>query len=230
MIIYKITNTITGKIYIGQTTMSLKRRWAVHKAAKRTSPLTSSLKKHGAGSFTIEEINRATSLEELAKLEVFYIKSLNSLYPAGYNLSSGGPSNKGCRAWNKGLKGLKAPKSAFKKGHKPWNAGQPQLSEETRRKQSLAKLGKHISPSTEFKPGQPSAFKGRKHSEESLAKISANGNRRSVLCVETGQIYSSITDGATQTGIAKSYFRRLVLSETKHKKTRLTFKFLDIMK
>lgn len=35
MIIYKITNTVTGKFYVGQTVMSIKRRWAVHKASKR---------------------------------------------------------------------------------------------------------------------------------------------------------------------------------------------------
>jgi group I intron endonuclease len=211
MIVYKITNKITGKLYIGQTTMPLSRRWAVHKAAKRISPLTSSLKKHGAQNFAIEEIARATSLDELARLEIFYIKSFNTLYPKGYNLSSGGVSNKGCPAWNKGLKGLKAPKSAFKKGNKPWNAGQPQLSEETRRKQSIAKLGKHISPDTEFKAGQPSAFKGRKHSPEALAKISENGNKRAVRHIETAVIYTSIVEASKATKVAKSHLRRLAL-------------------
>jgi group I intron endonuclease len=227
MIIYKITNIVTGKIYIGQTTMSLKRRWAVHKAAKRTSPLTSSLKKHGTDKFIIEEIDRAASLEELSTLEIFYIKSLDSLYPKGYNLSSGGYSNKGCKAWNKGLKGLPAPKTAFKKGHKTWNAGQPQLSEETRKKQSIAKLGKHISPNTEFKTGQESAFKGRKHTLDSLLKISANGNRRAIMCVETGTVYASVLDASKLLDIAKSHLRRLVISGKQHKKTGLTFKYVE---
>lgn len=227
MIIYKITNTVTGKFYVGQTVMSIKRRWAVHKASKRITPLISSIKKHGKDAFIIEEVCRAVSLEELDKLEIYYIKFYDTIYPKGYNLSSGGHSTRGVAPWNKGLKGLPAPKSAFKKEHKPWNAGQPQLSEETRRKQSIAKIGKHISPKTEFKQGQPSAFKGRKHRSESLAKISANGHRREVLCIETGQIYESLAYGAKQTGIAKSYFRRLVISETKHKKTGLTFKFVD---
>jgi group I intron endonuclease len=226
MIIYKITNIVTGRIYVGQTIMSLKRRWAVHKAAKRISPLVSSIKKHGADKFIIEEIDRAASLEELNILEIFHIKNLNSLYPNGYNLSTGGQPFRGCTSWNKGLKGLPAPKTAFKKGHKTWNAGQPQLSEETRKKQSIAKLGKHISPKTEFKKGQESAFKGRKHTLDSLLKISANGNRRAIMCVETGIIYASVLDASKLLDIAKSHLRRLVISGKQHKKTGLTFKYV----
>lgn len=226
MIIYKLTNTITGKLYIGQTTMSLARRWAVHKAARRTSPLTSSIKKHGAKNFKVEIIDRATSLDELHKLEVFYIKDLNTVYPYGYNLSSGGPSNKGCVAWNKGIKGQKAPKTAFKPGHKTWNAGQPQLSEETRRKQSMAKIGKHLSPATEFKVGHPSAFKGKKHSAESLVKIATNGAARRIQCNETGEIFASMKAAAEKLGIAHSYLQRLLQSGKQHKKTGLSFKFI----
>jgi len=227
MIIYKITNLITNKVYVGQTTMSLARRWAVHKAAKRVSPLTSSLKKHGASNFKIEEMARASSLEELNALEIYYIRTLDTVYPKGYNLSTGGKSSKGCTAWNKGMEGLPAPKSAFKKGQKPWNAGQPQLSEETRRKQSMAKLGKHLSPLTEFKPGTPSAFKGRRHTPEALLKISANGNRRQVICVQTGAVFNSILAAATHFKIAKSYLNRLIKSGKQHKKTGFTFKFVD---
>jgi group I intron endonuclease len=225
MIIYKITNLITGKLYIGQTTMSLKRRWAVHKATKRISPLTSSLKKHGSENFKIEEIDRASSLEELAKLEMYHIKTFASIYPLGYNLSTGGMSNKGCKAWNKGLKGLPAPKSAFKKGHKTWNAGQPQLSEETRKKQSLAKIGKHISSATEFKTGQTSAFKGRRHSPEALKKISENGNRRPVTCNETGQQFMSAKSAAAHYSVAFSYFQRCIKTGQVIKKIGLSFKY-----
>lgn len=227
MIIYKIVNKVTGKIYVGQTVMSLSRRWSQHKVAKRISPLYSSMKKHGCGSFVIEEICRAVSLEELNNLEIYYIRQLDCMYPKGYNLSTGGHSSNGTKPWNKGMKGLKPPKSAFKKGHKTWNAGKPQLSEETRRKQSIAKIGKHLSIDTEFKSGQPSAFKGKKHSKQSLEKISVNGNRRAILCIETGQVYDSILDASKQLKIAKSYLRRLVISGTKHKKTGLTFKFCD---
>ena len=167
-------------------------------------------------------------MDELDKLEIYYIKQLNSLYPAGYNLSIGGHSARGVAPWNKGVKGLKPPKSAFKKGHKTWNAGKPQLSEETRKKQSIAKLGKHISLATEFKAGEVSAFKGRKHTPEALAKISANnGMKRAIMCIQTGEVFDSILSAANYYKIAKSYLLKMALSETPHKKTGLTFKFVD---
>jgi group I intron endonuclease len=230
MLIYKITNLITGKFYIGQTRMPLKRRWAVHKASKRTSPLTSSIKKYGVDNFKIEEICKASSQDELNRLEVYYISSYKSLYPLGYNLSKGGYSGSGVIAWNKGKTGLKAPKSAFEKGHKTWNKGIPQLSEETRRKQSLAKLGKHISPDTEFKRGITSAFKGHKHTTESLKKISDNGNRRTIMCVNTGIMYPSIVAASKELKIAKSHLRRLALSGRVHMGSGLTFKLVDSIK
>jgi group I intron endonuclease len=227
MIIYKITNLVTNKIYIGQTVMPLKRRWAVHKCAKRKSPLTSSIMKHGVVNFKIEEICKASSKEELAKLEIYYIRHFDCLYPKGYNLSTGGVSSSGLTPWNKGLKGLKAPKSAFKKGHKTWNSGQPQLSEETRKKQSLAKMGKRLSPATEFKAGAPSAFKGKKHSAEALVKISENGTGRRIVCVETGETFNSMLAAAAHYKIAHSYLQRLLKSGQTHKKTGLSFKFCD---
>lgn len=227
MIIYKITNKITNKVYIGQTRMALSRRWNQHKTAKRKSPLYSSMFKYGIQNFTIKQIDKAENAEDLNKLEIFYIKQHNCIYPNGYNLSLGGEVGfTGCIPWNKDKNTGLVPKTAFKKGQKAWNE-MMQTPIAVRAKQSIAKLGKHISPNTEFKQGQPSAFKGKKHNAEALAKISENGNRRSVICVETGQVYESIKSASESTNIAKSHLRRMCISETKHKKTGLTFKFVS---
>lgn len=89
MIIYKITNNINGKVYIGQTINSLNRRFRQHCNRKDRS-LYWAIKKYSKENFTIEEIDGANSLSELNYLEQHYIFIYNSLAPNGYNLVPGG--------------------------------------------------------------------------------------------------------------------------------------------
>jgi group I intron endonuclease len=230
MLIYKITNLVTGKIYVGQTTMTLLRRWRVHKSAKRQTPLCNSLKKHGHNNFTIEPICSVLALEHLDALEIDMIAYYDCMTPNGYNVLSGGNASqsRGQPAWNKGKKATAqaiANQSVSHLGQPAWNKGLT-TSDAVKAKQSTAKVGKHMNPATEFKTGAESAFKGRKHSPEALAKISANGNRRAVICNETGETYASIADASIKLSIAKSYLRRIIISGQKHKKTGFTFKFV----
>jgi group I intron endonuclease len=91
MIIYKITNTINGKLYIGQTVNTLHHRWKQHCRSSGCRYLSSSIKKHGKENFTIEEIDRADNIEELNKRESYWIEFYNSTNSKfGYNLESGG--------------------------------------------------------------------------------------------------------------------------------------------
>lgn len=95
MIIYKITNTITGKMYIGQTVQPINHRWLDHKSNSRNpekyvTALYASMRKHGLENFIIEQIDTANTLEELNIKEQTYIKALNTLAPNGYNLELGG--------------------------------------------------------------------------------------------------------------------------------------------
>ena len=53
MIIYKITNSINGKIYIGQTRQALKERFRQHCKAK-TGAISFSIKKYGKENFCSE--------------------------------------------------------------------------------------------------------------------------------------------------------------------------------
>ena len=98
MIIYKITNQINNKVYIGLTTCSLKYRWAKHIAESKninnTKHLYKSMRKYGIKNFVIEEIDSTNDFKELGKLERHYIQQYNSTNPnLGYNLTHGGESN-----------------------------------------------------------------------------------------------------------------------------------------
>lgn len=90
MIIYKITNTINNKVYIGQTIRSLSDRWKQHCRQKNESLICRSIQKYGKENFTIEEIDGANSQSELNYLEEHHIYMNNSMSPIGYNLMTGG--------------------------------------------------------------------------------------------------------------------------------------------
>lgn len=89
MLIYKITNLINNKVYIGQTIRTLKQRFTQH-CCRSDSIVGSAIKKYGKENFSVEIIAETDNLEELNKMEVYYIKEFNSLSPNGYNLDSGG--------------------------------------------------------------------------------------------------------------------------------------------
>ena len=96
-VIYKITNLINGKIYIGQTIGDINKRFKKHlsqiNCKNVCSALYSAFSKYGKENFIIESIiDGDYSKEELNELEIFYIKKFNSLSPNGYNLQSGGNS------------------------------------------------------------------------------------------------------------------------------------------
>lgn len=94
MIVYKITNTINDKVYIGVTKNTLQQRWNKHLHDCNYGSqnlLYRAMRKYGYVNFKIEEIDTsATTLQELANLERFYIKEYNSLDPdLGYNSIEG---------------------------------------------------------------------------------------------------------------------------------------------
>lgn len=89
MVIYKATNKVNNKIYIGQTIMSIKARNRTRKYGK--SKFDYAYKKYGEDGFNWEIIDTANSLEELNEKESYWIEKLDSTNPlTGYNLKGGG--------------------------------------------------------------------------------------------------------------------------------------------
>lgn len=89
-IIYIITNLITGKVYVGQTTDRPEVRFSRHRTRNTGMPIHLAIKKYGVENFKFEVIYSAFTLDELNFAEEFFIKKYNSLSPNGYNLISGG--------------------------------------------------------------------------------------------------------------------------------------------
>ena len=97
MIIYKATNKITNKVYIGQTTHTLDKRIKSHiKESKIDSnrPFMLSINKYGVDNFIFETIDSANNLDELNNKEIYWIDFYNSVSPNGYNITGGGQGKK----------------------------------------------------------------------------------------------------------------------------------------
>lgn len=88
--IYKITNLVNGKIYIGQTVRGIKPRFQSHfdysKTNKIHSAIAFAIKKYGKEKFIIEEIDVAYNQKELNLIEGVYMSWFKSLAPNGYNI------------------------------------------------------------------------------------------------------------------------------------------------
>ena len=93
--VYLVTNLVNDKRYVGQTIGSIAHRWRGHiKGANRgdTGLLAKAIRKYGRDNFNIEELHACTvPLLDIA--ERSYVKTLNTLCPAGYNLTTGGRGN-----------------------------------------------------------------------------------------------------------------------------------------
>lgn len=98
MLVYSITNTITGEMYIGQTTQSLESRMRNHVSAcnsGRTTKLYVAMRKYGVDKFKSEVIAYAESKDVLDELEAYYIQKYDTVRH-GYNMGLGGKINVMC--------------------------------------------------------------------------------------------------------------------------------------
>ena len=91
--IYKITNDINEKVYIGKTQNSIKQRWDEHlrDSIKRTEehrPLYAAMRKYGGEHFKIEAIEECDTFI-LDERERYWIEYYNA-YTNGYNATPGG--------------------------------------------------------------------------------------------------------------------------------------------
>lgn len=90
--IYKLTNKLNNKSYIGLTTKSIEERFQAHldKANKEKSAVQKAMIKYGKENFEIVEIDIASSKDELYEKERYWICHYDTFNGYGYNLTNGG--------------------------------------------------------------------------------------------------------------------------------------------
>ena len=89
--IYKITNNINNKCYVGQTERTIKIRWLEHirpSKYKVDLPLYRAIRKYGVDNFSIEEIEECDNAI-LDEREIYWIDYFDA-YRSGYNCTEGG--------------------------------------------------------------------------------------------------------------------------------------------
>ena len=167
-VIYKLTNKINGKPYVGQTTRTPEERFIDHKYCQ-TSNIGRAIRKYGEENFTIEVLEECETKEQLNEREIFWIAFFNCMVPNGYNVAEGGQGN-----WER------TPESIAKMSRK----GKHHTEE------SKAKIAASLM-------GDKNPNFGKPKTDEERAKLSAaTKNKRPVICVETGEVFESMTAAA----------------------------------
>jgi group I intron endonuclease len=90
-IIYKLTNVVNGKEYVGLTKSTLKRRWYqhVHNAKNRSNHLSKAIRKYGKDAFECQALCSCTCVEDAEEMERHFIAEYDTL-SNGYNMTRGG--------------------------------------------------------------------------------------------------------------------------------------------
>lgn len=132
--LYKITNKINNKKYIG-VSVNPDRRFKQHiidaKNSKYDTYFYNAIRKYGAESFILEILETRELQNDIFLLERLYISKLNTICPNGYNSHLGGkgglynPSSLLRKKLSDSAKKRKTHKNLvpFKQGHIPWNKG-----------------------------------------------------------------------------------------------------------
>jgi group I intron endonuclease len=167
-IIYKATNKVNSKIYIGQTTVSLAKRKSKHlydaSNMNNNSIFLKAINKYGIDSFEWEKIQDCFSRQELDDKENYYIRFFDSNnIEKGYNLVTGrGRSGYTLSEESK----IKLSQKAIERFKDPRNNPMygKHHSEETKKILRALKKDKFN--------GERNPFYGKTHSQESRAKMS----------------------------------------------------------
>jgi len=177
--VYKITNSVNGKLYIGLSANPTKRWWEHRNRTKKThTKLYNVFRKYGVEAFSFEVLHWCNSQEDARDLENLVV-DVCEVVTKGYNMCPGGGG------------GIAGPDNPF--------YGKP-LSPEVRAKMSIA--AQNRAPNPEARERAAAKMRGRKQSpewiekraskkrgvtftEEHKAKLSAARRNRAPASVET---------------------------------------------
>ena len=158
MVIYKTTNLINGKIYIGQDSKNNPKYLGSGVA------LNQAIKKYGKDNFKKEIIEYCIDKDDMDTKEKYWILEFNSIdRNIGYNITKGGD---GCLGFsNKGIVFTKEHKENISKNHADVSGKNNPMygkthSKESREKIRLGNLDKKISDESKIKMSKKSRGEG----------------------------------------------------------------------
>ena len=171
--LYRITNQLNGKVYIGQSNKE-KERWRQHKYFARQNAIQyihRAMAKYGIENFAYEVIAMCKTPEDADEIETQLITQYDSR-EKGYNISLGGDP-----AWNRGLPKERQPMYGKKQSdYQKQRCAEVHTglsifcSEETKKKMSTSHMGHLVSQETRQKLANASG--SRRHTDNSKKKMS----------------------------------------------------------
>lgn len=160
--IYKTTNKLNNKIYVGQKKSDV---FLAEKYLGSGVAIKRAINKYGAENFIVDIIDVAESINELNEKEIYWIEALDARNPKiGYNIATGGTF--GDSGYHQGMLGKhqsdKQKLAASKNGSYI-------RTEEWKLSKSKSMMGNNNAHGNLGKEG---AFKGKHHSDETKQKLS----------------------------------------------------------
>jgi len=171
--LYKITNTLNNKLYIGQT-VDNKKRWMQHKSYAKSPDKTGqyihrAMAKHGVENFAFEMIATCQTQEDANEIESLLIVQYNSRdQNHGYNLMVGGAYG-GHSEESKQKQSISMKKAYERKGN--WNLG-TKRTDEQKATLSYAQQNRNNDYTPEIRQRMSEAHIGIKDSDETKEKKS----------------------------------------------------------
>jgi group I intron endonuclease len=169
--VYLLTNTVNGKLYVGFTTKTVEQRWRQHRkdSSHGRHNITRAIRKYGPAAFEVRALATDLSEDFALALETAAILSLDTLAPAGYNLTTGGD---------------RPTFSAETRARISVSMTGKKLSHEQKERLRLLNTGRVASDETKAKIS--AANKGKRNSKEAIERAAAKlrGRKRDPAATE----------------------------------------------
>ena len=205
--IYVYTNQVNGKIYIGQTD-NLDRRDREHTFyGHKSMPIDCAIQKYGRSNFDLSTITIIDTEDQANQEEVYWIAEMRRILGRDnvYNLADGGAGSRGREISEETRRKISIANTGKKR------------TEESKKKQSLATIGRKLSP--EHIKNVSEALQGHEVSDETKQKISKS-HQGKTLTEETKQKISKGNKGKkvnhseeTRKKISASHIGKIISEE-----------------
>jgi group I intron endonuclease len=187
--IYKITNRISGKIYIGKTVQyDPVARWKGHKYMFRQTKggcpaLRDAVRKYGIDAFVFEILIICFD-DDCDRWEIEYIKKFDCIAPKGYNILEGGQGGAGFRGKTHSAETVEKIQASLKKWYDDPEYIE-RLRENARRQMANVdkkEFGKKVIESEKYKKAlEEGRVGGRAHKDGTVSEQTKDKIRKGVL-------------------------------------------------
>lgn len=244
--IYKITNKVNGKVYIGQS-KNIKSRWNSYKSfvknPNKKEPILIAMRKYGMENFDFEILEKC-NIKDLDKLEKKYIKQYNSCRyfknSNGYNADEGGSLKTSKRTGRIGRKVM-----CITTGIEYETANEAERltgisSSSIRRccrgnmkqvkntkwkyveqENELDKINKKLQQYKNDIPIELYDLINEYIIKNNKKEYKTTANAKPVLCIETNKLYPSVEKTALDFGVSSGSIRDVLIKRTKSVKSKI---------